>query len=106
MKKIKVRADAKPMVDYDYTDKLSPDEQAWLEKFTRSYYNSFETAKTSLFSDAPEAQRSVWAADNARRRDIWNNSYRVGLSDELTDLGRDPAPFSKKKKKDDTQEET
>lgn len=77
MKKRKAQVE---FVDYDYLEKLSPAEQAWLQEFTNSYY----TGGGGKLADGAGAGR-----DNAARRDIFNHGKRVDLSKGLSEANND-----------------
>lgn len=60
--------------DYDYRQKLNPDEKAFLKKFDEEYYrNQFgKDPDTDLHSD----RRKCFSNNNARSRDIYHNATR------------------------------
>lgn len=70
-----VRSHAKEFVDYDYVDKLSDDERAWLSQFSREYYQSVFPQEGAMHDK--DERKKVYARDNAARRDMWNNNWRV-----------------------------
>lgn len=57
-------------MDYDYLDKLSPEEREWLGKFNREYYlNQFDRTKKNLHH-TKRLKLEVYDNDRARRRVI------------------------------------
>lgn len=85
---------AREFVDYDYLDKLSPEEREWLDRFSREYYHNNFAAEPN--AHPPTDKLKLYAADHARRRDIWNNLSRA--DHDLESMDRlPPTPKAKKK---------
>lgn len=58
-------------VDYDYTDKLSDKEKAWLAKFSDEFYGArFVGEESEHLHTSKEQKKAVYNANNARNRDI------------------------------------
>ena len=78
------RKHARDFLDYDYVDKLSEKDRAWLEKFSREFYqiNFTNTRKDKHARQAD--RRRCYNDDNARRRDMWNNLLRAPF--DLADI--------------------
>lgn len=95
------------MVDYDYLDKLTDEEFAWLEKFTDEYYRaefsndpihnlSGKTKyKLKYKEKSGTIKQELMQEDNIRRRDVFDRFLRLGLSAE------DAPIFSNKPKDSD-----
>ncbi len=65
--------------DFDYVDKLSPTEKAWLDKFAREYYqNQFTNTRKDKHA-RQEQRRQCYGTENARQRDMWNQHDRVDM---------------------------
>ena len=67
----------KGMVDYDYIDKLSPEDKAWLDQFSSEYYGA--NLKNKKYPT--EERKKIFDANNARNRDLWNNAKRYNSAD-------------------------
>jgi ligand-binding sensor domain-containing protein len=69
---------SRDLLDFDYVDKLAnhPDALAWLATFSAEYYQN-TWSKAFAIQDTKEQRRQVYALDNARRRDVWTQRYRV-----------------------------
>jgi hypothetical protein len=63
--------------DMDYWQKLTPEERAWLDKFAHEYYSMQLHAKPLHKTKANK--KKLYDNDNARRRDLWNNSDRSSV---------------------------
>lgn len=74
-KKIGSREASSEFNDIDYWHTLSDEDKQWLMQFTREYYRNQFNRKKPLHN-TKKAKRAVYAADDARRRDLWNNSNR------------------------------
>lgn len=67
---------SRELIDYDYLNKLSPEELDWLDRFSREWaQNTFP--RTGAMHATPEQRRPIYAMDNARRRDMWNHYQRL-----------------------------
>jgi hypothetical protein len=69
------RRNAREFVDFDYADKLSPEELKFLEQFSREFYQS-DLRRPKLHT-SPEDKRKIYSANNARNRDMWNQFQRL-----------------------------
>ena len=80
---MKSKKTSKKFMDYDYINKLSPEERDWLKNFSASFYGLPSSEKTNpIFKQTDqETRRALWRDDHARRRDIWNNGIRIGLNE-------------------------
>jgi hypothetical protein len=67
------RKKSKDYVDYDYVQKLSPEERAFLNQFTDEYYNGNSYKFTEPLLDTKEMARKNYLA----RQDIMNEFQRV-----------------------------
>lgn len=77
-KKISSREASQELADFDYWQKLDDKDHAWLEKFKREYYrNQFDKKKP--LHKTKKSKRAVYALDDARRRDLWNNADRSAI---------------------------
>lgn len=63
-------------VDYDYLDKLSDEELAWLVEFTDGHYKGDFTREKHL-KVPDKKKREAYRANNARVRDVYNKFRRV-----------------------------
>jgi hypothetical protein len=77
------RKSARPFVDMDYVDKLPPEARAWLERFSREYYQCNIRKGEDNLHASDELRRDCYSTNNARFRDAWNNFTRMPL--DLTD---------------------
>jgi len=68
------RKPVREFTDYDYLDKLSPEEREWLNKFSLEYYQAALGGKKTLHPKAKH--KSCYDANNARNRDIWHKADR------------------------------
>jgi hypothetical protein len=75
-------------VDYDYADDLSPEDQAWLSRFTDEFYLS--KAKPELQNQ--EQTRERWRAYKAGQRDLMSRGATLGKA--VPRLPRRPADHS------------
>lgn len=68
------------IADYDYIDKLSEEEKAWLNKFTKEYVNAdLDTKKTSRnLHKNKELRKDCYDRNNARNRCIWTKCKASG----------------------------
>lgn len=76
------------LIDYDYVDKLSDDNKAWLNKFTEEYVNASldsENLKNN-FHYTDDLKKDCYRRNNARNRDILTRAKASGTfisTDEL-----------------------
>jgi hypothetical protein len=80
---LKTRID---LIDYDYVNKLSEKDKAWLNKFTEEYTNaSFK--KTSKPIQKTKAQRKdAYDRNNSRNRCIYTRAKASGKLEYTEDL--------------------
>lgn len=66
--------------DYDYLDKLSDKEKAWLNKFTKEYVNAdLDTRKKSNnFHRTDRLRKDCYDRNNARNRCVWTKCKASG----------------------------
>lgn len=83
-------------IDYDYVDKLSPEEAEWLNKFSEEYIGAKLNHHDALH-DTPELRKDCFDRNNARQRCIYGNSkaknavytptkHNVGVNNETNDV--------------------
>jgi len=82
------------LLDYDYLDKLSPEELAWLNKFTEEYVHaSLDTARPKKNLHKNKALRKdCYDRNNSRNRDILTRQKAQNKNiylDEIVDKGKD-----------------
>jgi len=70
------------LIDYDYLDKLSPQEMAWLNKFTSEYTNADFRHSKPLHS-TKKRRKECYAANNSRNRCIFTRNKACGQLDYL-----------------------
>jgi hypothetical protein len=108
--KYTTRKNARSFVDFDYLDKLSPEELKWLDQFSQEFYQSrFKKFRPDLdLHHTQELRRAVYRANNERNRDVWNEFLRVPI--DLTDAiemdpqSDKPTKNHKKSTKEDPEE--
>lgn len=68
------------LIDYDYVDKLSEEEKAWLNKFTEEYVNaSLNTEDLDKnLHNTEELKKDCYRRNNARNRDILTKAKASG----------------------------
>lgn len=66
--------------DYDYVDKLSDSEKAWLNKFTKEYVNADLDTKNKRknLHKSKEMRKDCYDRNNARNRCIWTKCKASG----------------------------
>jgi len=82
------------LLDYDYLDKLSPEELTWLNKFTEEYVHaSLDTARPKKNLHKNKALRKdCYDRNNSRNRDILTRQKAQNKNiylDEIVDKGKD-----------------
>ena len=69
------------LIDYDYIDKLSPEEKKWLDNFTAEFIiTNFDHDGEKLITDQEE-KRALWRANNHRNGDVFANTKIGGTLD-------------------------
>jgi hypothetical protein len=76
------------LIDYDYVDKLSESDKAWLNKFTEEYVNASLDSENleNNFHCTDELKKDCYRRNNARNRDILTRAKASGTfvsTDEL-----------------------
>ena len=76
------------LIDYDYVDKLSEGDKAWLNKFTEEYVNASLDSENleNNFHCTDELKKDCYRRNNARNRDILTRAKASGTyisTDEL-----------------------
>lgn len=90
---LKTRTD---LIDYDYIDKLSPKEKAWLNKFTEEYTNASldNDNKQRNLHKTKELRKDCYDRNNARNRCILTKQRAMGRVEYLEEnkkvLGENP----------------
>lgn len=76
------------LIDYDYTDKLSEEEKAWLNKFTEEYVNTTLDRKNpkNNLHNSKELIKDCDDRSNARRRCILTRAKAAGNNVYLEDM--------------------
>ena len=70
------------LIDYDYLDKLNPEELAWLNKFTSEYTNA-DFRHSKPLHRTKKKRRECYAANNARNRCIFTRNKACGQLEYL-----------------------
>lgn len=84
-----------PYLDYDYVQRLSPKERAWLDTFSAEFYNGeFDTSPGATPLHRDEKQRAELGLIKWHRvRDIYERSPRAEVQDVTADaVDYSPAP--------------
>lgn len=69
----------KDAIDFDYLDKLSPEEKDWLNRFMEEYNGTNFAHPGELLHKDKEEQRKLYGKNNASRRDLVNHQKAKGL---------------------------
>lgn len=80
---LKTRTD---LIDYDYLDKLSDKEKAWLNSFTEEYVGANMKHKGKKFHKTKAMKKDCYDRNNARNRCIYTKAKASGQIDYLEDL--------------------
>ena len=85
------RGNVRDVIDFDYIDKLSEEEKAFLDKFSTEYYTAdFRPTKTrrTPLHKGKKARRKIYKTNNDRNSDttsyLWNYGA-LGSYEDLTD---------------------
>lgn len=82
-------------LDYDYTDRLSPDELDYLEAFTASFYNGAASDRPGSIGTEESGR-----LNNERRRDVYAALVQVDASlDQITEYPPHRSDFSECRRK-------
>lgn len=64
------RVNIQQWLDFDYLDKLTDKEKAWLSQFCSEYYSAdFRTKDRSPLHKSKKKKREIYNSNNARNRD-------------------------------------
>ena len=76
------------LIDYDYIDKLNPEEKEWLNKFTNEYVNDVLDRKNlkNNLHNTKELKKDCDDRNNARNRDILSKSKAMSSTVYLEDI--------------------
>lgn len=76
------------IADYDYLDKLSDKEKAWLNKFTKEYVNADLNTKkpNSNLHKSKKMKKDCYDRNNARNRCIYTRSKAAGVIKYIEDI--------------------
>lgn len=70
-------------IDYDYLDKLNPEELDWLNKFSEEYINArFQGDETDI-DKSPEGRKAAYDRNNARNRCLYSQLKVRRMNDKL-----------------------
>lgn len=74
--------------DYDYLDKLSEKEKAWLNKFTKEYVNTeFDLKKKrSNLHKSDKLRKDCYNRNNARNRCVWTKCKASGKFSSIEEV--------------------
>jgi hypothetical protein len=93
------RKSLRDSLDFDYLEKLSPEERAWLDEFSREYYHGNPPREGALHPQ--ERRKELYAANNARNRDMWNQWDRLPLDAGAYERAMEQSLTGQNKKTDD-----
>lgn len=89
-KNTKVRQE---LIDYDYLDKLSPEEKDWLNKFTEEYVcgsfiknNNGTYSKKKNLHKTKEQRNDSWTRNNKRNNDTYSVCKVMNMMKDSEDL--------------------
>lgn len=82
---LKTRVD---LIDFDYIDKLSDKEKAWLNNFVEEYNSADFRHKGKKLHSTKKAKRDCYNRNNARNRDIFTKSKASGKLDYYQDINK------------------
>ena len=74
------------LIDYDYIDKLSEKEKAWLNAFTEEYTNANMNHKGKKLHKSKAMKKDCYNRNNARNRDILTRAKASGQIHYLEDI--------------------
>jgi len=74
-------ANRRELIDYDYLDKLSPEEKEWLNNFTEEYIIANFDHRGDKLDDSKEAKKKSYDANNARNRCMYTKAKTTKLLD-------------------------
>lgn len=80
-RKIAARKNMEEYIDYDYLEKLSPEEFKWLTAFNDTHYHGWN--KQGWDKDA---LKGSYSRNNGVNRDLMSNGERSGLGHALEEL--------------------
>lgn len=74
--------------DYDYVDKLSESDKAWLNKFTKEYVNADLDTKNKRknLHKSKQLRKDCYDRNNARNRCVWTKCKASGRFVSIDDV--------------------
>lgn len=81
------------LIDYDYLDKLSDKELAFLNAFTSEYINADMNHNGPKLHKTKKQKKDCYDRNNARNRDILTRAQAMGVSDYLDDVFSNEAEY-------------
>lgn len=81
------------LIDYDYLDKLGPDELEWLNKFTSEYTNA-DFRHTKPLHKTKKRRKECYSANNARNRCIFTRNKACGQLEYLDSKNEEKSDHS------------
>lgn len=76
-------------LDFDYLDKLSDKDKAWLNNFAEEYVHANLTHKGKKLHKTKRLRKAVYDKNNARNRDLYTRTQAMGHHIRLDDIGPD-----------------
>jgi hypothetical protein len=73
------------LMDWDYLDKLTPEEKEWLHNFTEEEVHANFAHKGEKLNKKAEEKRKVYGSNNSRNRDMYTLAKAAGTLDH--DIG-------------------
>lgn len=70
-------------IDYDYLDKLSPEEKDWLNKFSEEYINARFNGDETDIDQSAEGRKASYDRNNARNRCLYSQLKVRRMNDKL-----------------------
>lgn len=61
-------------IDFDYLDRLSPNEKTWLSNFMDEYGSAWFRHDGEILHNTPELKKSCYDKNNSRNRDLYSRS--------------------------------
>lgn len=77
------------LVDYDYVDKLSDKEKAWLNSFTEEYVHANMKHDGKKLHKTKKLRKDCYDRNNARNRCILTKSKACGMTVSIDELEKD-----------------
>lgn len=73
----------KELIDFDYLDKLSPEELEWLSSFMEEWAGARFNHPYQKHHKGIQAKREIYRSNNSRNRDLYNKWQKYYLEDLL-----------------------